>query len=170
MEAFLKSLTDLISKVNGFVWGPYFLIPLLCGTGLFFTIKLQGVQILKFGMGWKRLFGNFSLKGEEAGKHGMSSFQAVATAIAAQVGTGNLVGAMTALVSGGPGAIFWMWLAAFAGMATNFAEACIAQVYKTKDETGQTVGGPAYYISRGLGNTGFAKFLAGFLLLQSFWH
>ena len=162
MEAFLTNLTALISKINGFVWGPYFLIPLLCGTGLFFTIKLKAVQVLKFGMGWKRLFGNFSLKGEEAGKHGMSSFQAVATAIAAQVGTGNLVGAMTALISGGPGAIFWMWLAAFAGMATNFAEACIAQIYKTKDETGQTVGGPAYYISRGLGETGFAKFMAGF--------
>ncbi len=162
MEEFLSRLTSIVSSVNGFVWGPYFLIPLLCGTGLFFTIRLKFVQVLKFGEGWKRLFGNFSLKGAEAGKHGMSSFQAVATAIAAQVGTGNLVGAMTALVAGGPGAIFWMWLAAFAGMATNFAEACIAQIYKTKDETGQTVGGPAYYISRGLGNTGFAKFLAAF--------
>ena len=162
MEVFLQNLTHVFGSINGFVWGPYFLIPLLCGTGVFFTLRLRGVQLTKFGMGWKRLFGNFSLKGEKAGKHGMSSFQAVATAIAAQVGTGNLVGAMTALVMGGPGAIFWMWLAAFAGMATNFAEACIAQVYKTKDETGQTVGGPAYYISRGLGNTGFSKFLAAF--------
>ena len=162
MEEFLQNLTNVFGSINGFVWGPYFLIPLLCGTGVFFTLRLRGVQLTKFGMGWKRLFGNFSLKGEKAGKHGMSSFQAVATAIAAQVGTGNLVGAMTALIMGGPGAIFWMWLAAFAGMATNFAEACIAQVYKTKDETGQTVGGPAYYISRGLGNTGFSKFLAAF--------
>lgn len=162
MEQFLETLTAFVSKMNGIVWGPYFLIPLLCGTGLFFTMRLSGVQVTKFGMGWRRLFSNFSLKGEKAGKHGMSSFQAVATAIAAQVGTGNLVGAMTALIMGGPGAIFWMWLAAFAGMATNFAEACIAQVYKTKDESGQTVGGPAYYISRGLGNTRFAKFLAGF--------
>jgi len=162
MKQFLESLTTFIADMNGIVWGPYFLIPLLCGTGLYFTIRLGGVQVTKFGMGWKRLFGNFSLKGKEAGKHGMSSFQAVATAIAAQVGTGNLVGAMTALIMGGPGAIFWMWLAAFAGMATNFAEACIAQVYKTKDASGQTVGGPAYYISEGLGNTGFSKFLAGF--------
>ena len=162
MGMFLERLTKIVSEINGFVWGPYFLIPLLCGTGLVFTIKLDLVQVLKFGNAWKRLFGNFSLKGKAAGKHGMSSFQAVATAIAAQVGTGNLVGAMTALISGGPGAIFWMWLAAFAGMATNFAEACIAQIYKTKDETGQTVGGPAYYISRGLGGTVFAKFLAGF--------
>ena len=162
MEEFLQNLTNLVGSINGFVWGPYFLIPLLCGSGVFFTLRLRGVQLTKFGMGWSRLFGNFSLKGEKAGKHGMSSFQAVATAIAAQVGTGNLVGAMTALVMGGPGAIFWMWLAAFAGMATNFAEACIAQVYKTKDDSGQTVGGPAYYISRGLGNTGFSKFLAAF--------
>lgn len=162
MEEFLQNLTNVFGRINGFVWGPYFLIPLLCGTGVFFTFRLRGVQLAKFGMGWKRLFGNFSLKGEKAGKHGMSSFQAVATAIAAQVGTGNLVGAMTALVMGGPGAIFWMWLAAFAGMATNFAEGCIAQVYKTKDDSGQTVGGPAYYISRGLGNTGFSKFLAAF--------
>ena len=162
MKQFLESLTTFIADMNGIVWGPYFLIPLLCGTGLYFTIRLGGVQVTKFGMGGKRLFGNFSLKGKEAGKHGMSSFQAVATAIAAQVGTGNLVGAMTALIMGGPGAIFWMWLAAFAGMATNFAEACIAQVYKTKDASGQTVGGPAYYISEGLGNNGFSKFLAGF--------
>ena len=162
MEAFLQNLTTVVGSINGFVWGPYFLIPLLCGTGIFFTVRLKGVQFSKFGAGWKRLFSNFSLKGEKAGKHGMSSFQAVATAIAAQVGTGNLVGAMTALIMGGPGAIFWMWLAALAGMATNFAEACIAQVYKTKDDSGQTVGGPAYYISRGLGNTGFSKFLAAF--------
>lgn len=165
MEAFLQNLTNIVGSINGFVWGPYFLIPLLCGTGLFFTIRLKGVQFSKFGSGFNRLFSNFSLKGEQAGKHGMSSFQAVATAIAAQVGTGNLVGAMTALVMGGPGAIFWMWLAALAGMATNFAEACIAQVYKTRDDSGQTVGGPAYYISRGLGNTPFAKFLAAFFAI-----
>ena len=168
MEQFLQNLTSLVSSANGFIWGVYFLIPLLCGTGLFFTIRLGGVQFTKFGAGWKRLFGNFSLSGKEAGKHGMSSFQAVATAIAAQVGTGNLVGAMTALIMGGPGAIFWMWLAALAGMATNFAEASIAQIYKTKDDSGQTVGGPAYYISEGLKNKvgdGFAKFLAGFFAI-----
>ena len=133
------------------------MISLLCLTGLYFTIILKGVQISKFGAGFKRLFGDFSLFGAAAGKDGMSSFQALTTAIAAQVGTGNLVGAMTALVAGGPGAIFWMWLAAFFGMATIFAEACLAQIYKTTDAHGQTVGGPAYYISRGLGNTPMAK-------------
>ena len=109
----LKFLNNCVESINSFLWGPYFLIALLCGTGLFFTIRLGFVQIFKFKMGLGELFGNFSLHGEAAGKAGMSSFQAVATAIAAQVGTGNLVGATTALIMGGPGAIFWMWCAAF---------------------------------------------------------
>ncbi|MBR1672944.1 MAG: alanine:cation symporter family protein [Fretibacterium sp.] len=159
---FFDQLLQWVSEANGFLWGTEFLIPLLCGTGLFFSLRLGFVQITKFGTACSKLFGNFSLHGKAAGKEGMSSFQALATAIAAQVGTGNLVGAMTALVSGGPGAIFWMWVAAFFGMATNFAEACLAQLYKEKDETGQVVGGPAYYISRGLGGGFFAKALAAF--------
>lgn len=110
MEIFLHNLTITVSKVNSFIWGPYFLIPMLCGTGLIFTIKLRGVQFTKFTMGWKGLISNFSLMGKKAGKHGMSSFQAVATAIAAQVGTGSLVGATVALIMGGPGAIFWSGL------------------------------------------------------------
>ncbi|MDR1377549.1 MAG: alanine:cation symporter family protein, partial [Synergistaceae bacterium] len=157
---FLGQLLAWIVKANSFLWGEYCLILLLCGTGLFFTFKLRGVQVFKFGKGFKRLFGDFSLFGAAADKDGMSSFQAVATAIAAQVGTGNLVGAVTALLAGGPGAIFWMWLAAFFGMATIFAEACLAQLYRTTDENGQAVGGPAYYISKGLGNNVFSKGLA----------
>lgn len=157
MDTFAK----IISDINSFIWGPYFLIALLCGTGFYFTIKLRFVQILKFKAGSDRLFGSFSLHGERAGEHGMSPFQAVATAIAAQVGTGNLVGASTAIIMGGPGAIFWMWIAAFFGMATNFAEICLAQIYRTKDDSGHTIGGPAFYISRGLGGK-FGKFLAGF--------
>ncbi len=160
----LELFTDLVSKINSFVWGPYFLIALLCGTGLYFTIRLKFVQIFKFKDGWNRLFGSFSLHGEAAGKHGMSSFQAVATAVAAQVGTGNLVGASTAIIMGGPGAIFWMWCAAFLGMATNFAEICLAQVYRTKDNSGHTIGGPAFYISRGLGGK-MGKILATFFAL-----
>lgn len=145
----MDTVLNAVVGVNGFLWG-YFLIFLLCGTGAFFTIYLGGIQIKKFGAGFKNLFGSFSLSGDKAGKDGMSPFQAVTTAIAAQVGTGNLVGAATAVVMGGPGALFWMWLAAFFGMATIFVEAILAQHYKTKDETGQTVGGPAYYITRGL--------------------
>ena len=158
----MDALLNLVVEINGFLWGPYCLITLLCLTGVWFTLALKGVQITKFGAAFKRLFGDFSLFGAAAGKDGMSSFQAVATAIAAQVGTGNLVGAVTALIAGGPGAIFWMWMAAFFGMATIFAEACLAQIYKTTDEHGQVVGGPAYYISKGLGNTAFSRFLAAF--------
>lgn len=159
---FFEKLFDLVARANGFIWGPYCLITLLCATGLWFTFILKGVQVSKFIPSFKRLFGDFSLFGSAAGKDGMSSFQALATAIAAQVGTGNLVGAMTALVAGGPGAIFWMWLAAFLGMATIFAEACLAQIYRTTDENGHVVGGPAYYISRGLGNNAFSKALGAF--------
>ena len=159
---FFEQLLQWVTEANGFLWGPYCLITLLCLTGLWFTLALKGVQIAKFGAAFKRLFGDFTLFGAAAGKDGMSAFQAVATAIAAQVGTGNLVGAMTALVAGGPGAIFWMWIAAFFGMATIFAEACLAQIYKTTDANGQVVGGPAYYISQGLGNTVVARAMAGF--------
>lgn len=143
-------LTDLVVRANGFLWGLYCLIPLLCGTGLYFTLRLKFVQIRKFASAAKHVFGNLTLFGERAGKEGMSSFQALATAIAAQVGTGNLAGAATAIALGGPGAIFWMWIAAFFGMATIFAEAVLAQIYKSKDEAGHVVGGPAYYISEGL--------------------
>ena len=161
-SSFFEELLKMASAANGFLWGPYCLISLLCLTGLWYTFILRGVQISKFMAGFKRLFGDFTLFGAAAGKDGMSSFQAVATAIAAQVGTGNLVGAMTALIAGGPGAIFWMWCAAFLGMATIFAEACLAQIYKTTDDKGQVVGGPAYYISRGLGNTAVSRALAAF--------
>ncbi|MDL0089521.1 alanine/glycine:cation symporter family protein [Campylobacter gastrosuis] len=157
----MESFTQIINDINGFIWGPYFLITLLLGTGIYFTFRLKLVQIFKFKIAYRRLFGSFSLHGEAAGKDGMSSFQAVATSVAAQVGTGNLVGASTAIIMGGPGAIFWMWVAAFLGMATNFAEICLAQIYKSKDDTGHVIGGPAFYISRGLGGR-FGKILAAF--------
>ena len=155
----MDSLTELVTKANSFMWGMYCLIPILCGTGLYFTLKLNFVQVRKFGLAVKNTFGCFRLCGERAGKDGMSSFQALATAIAAQVGTGSLAGAATAIALGGPGAIFWMWIAAFFGMATIFAEAVLAQTYKVNDKnTDGVVGGPAYYISHGFGS----KWLAGF--------
>ncbi|MEI0488582.1 alanine/glycine:cation symporter family protein [Brachyspira pulli] len=120
-------------------------IILLCGTGIYFTIRLKFVQTVKFKDGWNRTFGGLSLKGKAADKEGMSSFQSLATAIAAQVGTGNLAGAATALIAGGPGAIFWMWMSAFFGMATIFVEASLGQKYKTYKD-GHVIGGPAYYI------------------------
>ena len=146
----MDQLTALVSKANSFIWGLYCLIPLLCGTGLYFTIKLNFVQVRKFGLAVKYTFGGLTIFGKRADKDGMSSFQALATAVAAQVGTGNLAGAATAIAMGGPGAIFWMWIAAFFGMATIFAEAVLAQTYKEKLPSGRVVGGPAYYISRGL--------------------
>ena len=144
-------LNQLVNDANSVLWGVFFLIPLLCGTGIFYTFKLRFVQIRKFGLAARFLLGGASLFGKRADKSGMSSFQALATAVAAQVGTGNVAGTATALVAGGPGSLFWLWVAAFFGMATIFAEAVLAQTYRTKDRHGHTVGGPAYYITLGMG-------------------
>ena len=102
-------LAAKVSELAGFVWNGL-LLYLLVGTGIIFTIRTRFIQVRKFGAGFRRLFGSVNLNGEKAGKEGMSSFQAVATSIAAQVGTGNITGCATAMISGGPGAIFWMWL------------------------------------------------------------
>ena len=104
----MEQLTQLVTDINSFIWGLWCLIPLLCGTGLYFTIRLKFVQIRKFPEAFKAVFGGINLFGKRAGKDGMSSFQALTTAIAGQVGTGNLAGAATAIAMGGPGAIFWM--------------------------------------------------------------
>lgn len=150
----------IVQSINGMLWGVYCLIPLLVGTGIYFTFKLRFVQIRRFSQAFKQVFGNFSLFGKAAGKDGMSSFQALATAISAQVGTGNLAGVATAIAMGGPGAIFWMWIAAFFGMATIFAEAVLAQLYKTRDGHGNITGGPAFYISEGFGSKALASFFS----------
>ncbi|WP_286847857.1 MULTISPECIES: alanine/glycine:cation symporter family protein [Aminobacterium] len=152
-------LIDIVQGINGILWS-YVLIFLLCGTGIYFTFRLKFVQLRKFGDACRHAFGGITLFGEKAGKEGMSSFQSLATAIAAQVGTGNLAGAATAIASGGPGAIFWMWISAFFGMSTIFAEAVLAQIYKERDVDGQVVGGPAYYISKGFGSKGLAAFFS----------
>ena len=152
-------ISSIVGKINSFLWD-FALLFLLCGTGIYFTIRLKFVQIVKFKDGWDRTFGGLSLRGKAAGKEGMSSFQSLATAVAAQVGTGNLAGAATALIAGGPGAIFWMWLSAFFGMATIFVEASLGQQYKTVTESGNAIGGPAYYIKAAFKGV-FGKFLAG---------
>ncbi len=157
---FMDQLADIVAVASDFVWNSV-LLYVLVFTGILFTIRLGFVQVRKFGTGWRSMFGSFSLSGKKADKDGMSSFQAAATSIAAQVGTGNIVGCCTALLSGGPGAIFWMWLAAFFGMATIYGEAVLAQKYKTRDDQGQVIGGPVYYI-RARFQGGFGKFLAGF--------
>ena len=138
-------MLDLVASINGVLWGPVLLI-LLCGTGIYYTFRLKFIQVRKFGEACKLLFGHITFKGGERKEGEMTPFQALSTAIAAQVGTGNLAGAATALVMGGPGAIFWMWISAFFGMATIYGEATLAQTYKTTTDDGEVTGGPVYYI------------------------
>lgn len=149
-------MLEIIKTMNSFLWS-FLLIIALCATGLYYTFKLNFIQFTGFKEGLKTAFGIGQKKGEKNGA--MSSFQSLATAVAAQVGTGNLVGAATAIVAGGPGAIFWMWISAFLGMATAYAEATLAQKYRTEKD-GEIVGGPVYYI-RAAFKGKFGKILAG---------
>ena len=156
----MEFLTKAVQTVNAYL-SDYVLIVLLLGIGIFYSVKTRFVQVRCFGEGMKQLFGGFGNKG---GSGGMSSFQALATAIAAQVGTGNIVGACGAILTGGPGAIFWMWLIAFFGMATIYAEAVLAQKTRVTGENGEITGGPVYYITTAFKGK-FGKFLAGFFAL-----
>lgn len=154
-------MLQFVQTVNAYL-SDYILVFLLVAVGLWYSIKTHFVQRY-LGQGLKKIFGDLSFKG---GSHegGMSSFQAVATAIAAQVGTGNIVGASGAILTGGPGAIFWMWVIAVLGMATIYAEATLAQQTRVKDDQGNIQGGPVYYITRAF-QGGFGKFLAGFFAI-----
>lgn len=160
----MDSLLSIVESINSVLWSSVLLF-LLCGTGIYFTFKTRFIQIRKFGESFKSVFGGITLKGKKADEDGMSSFQSLTTAIAAQVGTGNLAGAATAIALGGPGAIFWMWVSAFFGMATVYSEAVLSQKFKTKVD-GEVTGGPAYYISNGLKNKSLGKFLAGFFSIS----
>ena len=153
------SLLSIVQKINMYL-SDYILIVLLIGTGIFFSVKTRFVQVRCFKEGWNKTFGNFSLHGGKQ-ESGISSFQALATAIAAQVGTGNIIGASGAILIGGPGAIFWMWIIAFFGMATIYSEAVLAQETREVKPDGTVHGGPVYYIKKAFPN-GFGKFLAGF--------
>lgn len=158
------SLLDFFVNFNTYFSG-YFLVILLVGVGVFFTIKTKFVQVRYFGQGAKQVLGNLKLAGEKQ-KSGMSSFQAVATAIAAQVGTGNIIGASGAILTGGPGAIFWMWIIAFLGMATIYAEAVLAQKTRVVNQDGSVSGGPIYYIREAFKGK-FGKFLAVFFAIAT---
>lgn len=155
----MQQLAPLVKSISDFFWNNILLF-LLFGTGIWFTVRMRFIQVRRFGHGLARLFGGFSLNGKKADHEGMSSFQALTTAIAAQVGTGNIAGCAVALVSGGAGAIFWMWVSAFFGMATIYGEAVLAQTFRTTVD-GQVTGGPIYYI-RAVFKGKFGKFLAGF--------
>ncbi len=159
-----EALLKVVATINSYLTD-YVLIFLLVGVGLYFTVRTKFVQVRCFGEGMKNVFGKLSLKGGSQ-KGGLSSFQALATAIAAQVGTGNIVGACGAILIGGPGAIFWMWIIAFLGMATIYAEATLAQKTKKVNEDGTVEGGPVYYIKTAF--TGkFGKFLAVFFAVAT---
>ncbi len=152
-------MLEVIQLVNHYLWD-YFLMYGLIGMGLFLSFRLGFPQITKMGKAFKHVFGPMFSKEKKAKEAGsMSSFQALATAVAAQVGTGNVAGVATAILSGGPGAIFWMWVSAFLGMSTIFVEAVLAQKYRERKD-GDLVGGPAYYISKGLGSKGLAAFFS----------
>ncbi|WOO39036.1 sodium:alanine symporter family protein [Anaerocolumna sp. AGMB13020] len=138
-------LSDFVSSINRILWD-VFLIVVLCGVGVYFTILTRGIQFRRFKQSLKLTFGSITLRGKKASdKEGMTSFQSLLTSVSAQIGTGNLAGVATAMVSGGPGAVFWMWVSAILGMATIYAEATLAQRYKTT-VNGELVGGPVYYI------------------------
>lgn len=155
-------MLSVVQTINAYL-SDYILVFLLVAVGLWYSIKTKFVQVRYLGAGLKKIFGDLSFKG---GKHGggMSSFQAVATAIAAQVGTGNIVGSAGAILTGGPGAIFWMWIIAFLGMATIYAEATLAQKTRITDADGNIQGGPVYYITIAF-KGGLGKFLAGFFAI-----
>ncbi|HFR3587478.1 TPA: alanine/glycine:cation symporter family protein [Streptococcus suis] len=138
-------MLELFKAINNLVWGPPLLL-LLVGTGVYFTLRLGVFQIGKLPTAFRLIFSS-----DQSGQGDVSSFAALCTALAATVGTGNIVGVATAITTGGPGALFWMWVAAFFGMATKYAEGFLAIKYRTKDANGQAAGGPMHYITLGMG-------------------
>lgn len=155
-------LQSFVDVVNGLLWDN-FLIYALMITGIYYTLRLGVPQISKIGPGFKQAFGGIFTKSEKT-EGGMTSFQSLATAVAAQVGTGNLAGVATAIAAGGPGAIFWMWVSAIFGMATNFGEAVLAQKY-VEEVDGERTGGPAFYLAKGVKSKFLAVFFAVTIIL-----
>ena len=145
-ETYLDALSNILDKLSGFIWGPPLLI-LLVGTGIFLTFRLAFIQLRLLPYSLKQVF---SRKHDKRAEGDISQFQALMTAMAATVGVGNIVGVATAISLGGPGAVFWMWLAGFFGMATKYGEAILAVKYRTTDANGQMAGGPMYYLEHGL--------------------
>lgn len=140
----MDTIMTLLESVQAFIWGPPTLV-LLMGTGLYFTYKLRGIQLFKFPKALKSIFE------KEDGAGDVSAFATLCTTLAADIGTGSIVGVATALRVGGAGAMFWMWVSAFLGMTTKYAEALLAVKFRVKDENGQIAGGPMYYIQNGMG-------------------
>lgn len=151
-------LTNWLTTIDNLIWGPPLLV-LLMGTGLYLTVRLGLLQVIRLPLALKLVF--FPAKHDH--KEGdVSSFAALCTALSATIGTGNIVGVATAIKLGGPGALFWMWMAAFFGMATKYAEGLLAVKYRVRDQNGQMSGGPMYYLERGLGSRWLARAFALF--------
>ena len=159
----LETLQNTLQSIDHFIWGPPLLL-LLGGTGMYLTLRLGFLQITKLPLALKYLFSgdkdDNDLHNKKQGD--ISSFAALCTALSATIGTGNIVGVATAIKMGGPGALFWMWVAAFFGMATKYAECLLAVKYRVVDENGQMAGGPMYYLEHGLGSRWLAKAFALF--------
>ncbi len=147
MEA-LAALESQLGSLSGLIWGPFFLLPLILGTGLFLMIRLRAMPLRQTGYGFRQLFSG--RKGSGDGE--ISPFAALMTSLSATIGTGNIAGVATAITLGGPGALFWMWCSALLGMATKYAEGVCAVQFRERDENGHYVGGPMYYIRNGLGS------------------
>ena len=148
--------TAVVQRIGNFVWGPYLLIPLLLLTGLYLTIRLRGIQFRKL---WHSLYVALIVRREKGAEGDISHFQALMTALAATVGTGNIVGVATAIATGGPGALFWMWMTGLVGMATKFSEALLSVKFRVTDGRGEQCGGPMYYLSNGIRWRGLGKAL-----------
>lgn len=152
----MQMITNILKQINSYIWG----MPLIClllGTGIYFTFHLKLIQLTKLKLAFRCIF-----KKTEQESGDVSSFQALCTALSSTIGTGNIVGVATAIVAGGPGALFWMWVSAFFGMATKYAEGLLAIRYRVKDENNQMAGGPMYYLERGLHSPLLAKLFAFF--------
>lgn len=164
-----ETANDILSRASNFIWGPACLIPLLLGAGLFLTVRLRGLQFRQLG---SALHLAFIVRREDGGDGEISHFAALMTALAATVGTGNIVGVATAIAAGGPGALFWMWMTGLLGMATKYCEALLAVKYRVTDEAGEQAGGPMYYLSRGLSSSWIGAplgvFFAVFTALAAF--
>ena len=162
----MTAFNNFLSNLDNMIWGLPLIIAILA-TGLFLTVRLKGLQFRKLPTAIKEIFTN-----EVSGEHGdVTSFQALCTALSATIGTGNIVGVATAIAAGGPGALFWMWLAALVGTATKFSECMLAVKYRQVAEDGHIVGGPFYYIEKGMGENWkwLAKIFAVFGLLVGLW-
>lgn len=163
----MNQIESWLSSLSNLVWGPHLLI-LLVGTGIFLTVRLGFIQVTRLGVGLKEAFIPKNEKPKKKQRGDISHFQALMTALAATVGTGNMVGVATAIVLGGPGAVVWMWLSGFVGMATKYAEAILAVKYRVVDERGEIAGGPMYYLEHGLKKKWLGMLFALFASVAAF--